>query len=520
MHHHFFRQLSTYTLRIKSLYRLFIYVLLSLLPILAILFIHLGVAFGFHTIPSLSAFEISVVLVTLLIVIIEVKESREFVDYVPYVAFVALLMFSLTMLARMKYGGFDFDHHIDIAQAILRGENPYEYRFRTRGSAYPYSPFFAYTLAVAHSTITGLANVFTKLSIKGAYTWEIFSEIGHIAQIYMISTVFILCYIFGLRLGFTKFAASGMSLLLLIINRPIIENYYAGNVNMLLLIVFLFAIVYHDKYAILTGILIGITLFFKPYVIVFAIPFVVLRRWKLLSSLLVSIVTITVYVSEWGTNWTLWWQYIEALTGKGYSPVLATLITPPIQNQALYSIVFNTLRMLMDSSSYIIPDPGYFTSYSEISYSLQCLLPVARIIQYIFTAIIVIWFGYRAVQREKACRKYEIYNKDMITLKNINHIVDAGIIILLLAPTVWLQVYVLVIPLIFLLLASYNGKNIVILFISIIMTTGISIMSLYPFCYHPYIGLLMLVVLNNPCSLCQGWIDNAASRLRWIRGSS
>jgi len=192
----------------------------------------------------------------------------------PYYFFlIALLFFGLFFFVENHNESFllnDFKVYYSASQAILDGGQPYGVAYGLGSGFFKYSPFAALFIFSPYTLFS-----FETAKVLHFIVITIFS-IGTFLLCFQLSN----CYFeskLTKRIGF-------LSLLLLIAAVHLTREMHMGNINMIMLFVFLLAICFLiDKKTIWSAVLFATLVLLKPYFLILILPLVISKKWKLIG---------------------------------------------------------------------------------------------------------------------------------------------------------------------------------------------------------------------------------------------
>lgn len=328
---------------------------------------------------------------------------------------IPILLFGLTAFAFLiwfsEYSAisYDFTAYQTSAKALLEGQSPYGH-----APAYIYPPLLVYGVAFLYKTVQWIAvNIFsTQMSTK-EYFYLVF-YLYQVIQYALTLTSFGLVYAFARRLNHSKYSAALLVTLLFLANLPLMRNFRMNQVNLIVLIVLLVAILLVDRYPLLSGALVALGTYIKVYPLVALIPWMLSRKWQAVTSTIISGILIFLAQLSVANGWAHWVDFFGYLQNTERGTAL--------RNNSLHSLVWNLSGFLLPRNS------------SQLQATITALVAVG------LAALAITWIGLRYLRRMKA--------PTLTTQERfLGNFMDTISLMFLISPTVWDHHYVAAIPL-------------------------------------------------------------------------
>ncbi len=148
---------------------------------------------------------------------------------------------------------------------------------------------------------------------------------------------YFLCYTFARSAKMKSLPASLLVTALLLFNNPLMRTLKHNQINLWMLDLFLLAILFLQRYPLISGLEIALGGHLKLYPLILLLPWGITKQWRAVVGALVSFFSIMMIQTNWGQNWELW-HYFIAYFGVIQKPTA-------FRNNSLYSIFYNFFKM-------------------------------------------------------------------------------------------------------------------------------------------------------------------------------
>lgn len=414
----------------------------------------------------------------LLVGYLEVKrlKSISFEKLIPILAFLAVAFYFLVLIVEYSQESWDYKCYEFAAKALINGQNPY-------GDAnyiYIYPPLLAESLANFYLIVK---KIYASFLIAGSEDDLWFSLIFYTyqcSQFYLLLIAYLLSYSFARKLFLKPISASIIISLIFFVNNPLLRTLKHNQVNLWVLDLMLFSMLFLSKQPLLSGISLAISTHIKIYPLLLVLPLAVLRRfWALAIFLLGTVLVFAIQTNLLG-NFFLWEEFIVIL--KHFPKNVY------FRNNSIYSFVHNIF--------------GAFCEVSGGSTDSMGLL--INTIVYIIILFVFVYFIFRFISREKSYKMKLREKSDEVSLDYLRnsrlygHFVDTFALMLFISPMVWAHHYVFSIPIvIWTISVAAKERPWKVLFASALILV-IPTFDVFPFSYHRILGLIILIYYARP----------------------
>ncbi len=364
----------------------------------------------------------------------------------------------------------DYECYENAAQAVVNGLNPYQGNLR----CYLYPPLPAQVLAFLYKVFS-----LNLLFFPGneAQHWNNVFYIYQCCQFLQIVLAYYLTYCLARRMGLKNTIASLIVSGLFIFNQPLFRTIKFEQINVWILNSFLLALLLLRYRPFLSGLAVALGAHIKLYTLALLLPWSFTKKWRAVVGIIVGFAAILLIQTNWGQDWTLWQQFLVYFR----SPERPS----NYRNSSIWSLVYNLFKL-----------PARFTGSYDFSF-------VPTIVAAI-NLLIVVWFVFRLIERERCYRelsidscspKTEVQN-DLFRL--YGHSIDAIALGLLISPSVWEHHYVLAIPIALWAIVTREGDQRLLTGIGVFLIFCLPTFDFFPLGHHRMLGLLLLVYLTSP----------------------
>ena len=412
----------------------------------------------------------------LLIAAIELKgrKGKGARAWLPIVLWVLVSLHFLSIMTYYHSKSGDYQIYERSARHVVEGKSPYDL------DTYQYPPLKAPVMAGLYTAISRFA---TRVGIDNdAHNpWGAIFYLYECIQLLLIIFAYWLLYLFARMIGIGPIASAVISTIVLVFNNPLFGMVVWNQVNLWLLDTALVACLLVQSRPFIGGLAIALGGLIKFYPLILLVPWTLVRQWRVLIGAVVGIVGILLWQTSGGQNWDLWREFWRNFTS--YPTYRLSFANVSIHNLVYYML--EPVRLLTK----LAPD-----SYQSIVATVTGLITVA----------LIIWFGLRFAQREKAhrrlCGDREIASDGLSpsTLRLIGHAMDALALLLLVSPCVWTHHYVMATPIVLWTIAMRGPTRPWHVGIAVFLTLALQPFTILFVNYHRVVGLLMMIVLTAP----------------------
>lgn len=379
---------------------------------------------------------------------------------------IPILLFGLTAFAFLlwfsEYSAisYDFSAYQTSAKALLKGQSPYGH-----SPAYIYPPLLVYFFAFLYKTVQWISvNTFsTQLKSK-----EYFFLVFYLFQVIQYGLTLIsygLVCLFARSLNHTKYSASLLVTLLFLANLPLFRNFRMNQVNLLVLISLLLAILLVDRNPILAGAFIAIGTHVKIYPLIVLLPWIVSKKWLAIASAILSGIVIflaQLFIQNGWNHWVGFFYYVQNVE-QGVA----------LRNNSLHSLAWNLSNLLLRKSN------------AQIVSTSTTLLVIG------LTALLVAWIVNRYLQRMKAP---SLSTRDQF----LGNFMDTIFLMFLLSPSVWDHHFVAAIPLAVWAATVRIDRLIGMVGLGLVLIFWVPTYDVFFFSYVRLTGIILLMIALHP----------------------
>jgi hypothetical protein len=403
------------------------------------------------------------------------KKSKSLVSILPTV--IGLLV-SFNFLLNISESTFDVRLNFDYiafengAKAILSGINPY----LNNDIPYVYPPLVGQVMAFLYPIVTHLPSISLDNEDRG---WHIIFYLFQCCQFLLIILAYSLTYDFAKRIGLKPIPASIIVAALFLFNNSVTRTLNFHQTNLWILNSFLIALLLHKSYPVISGFALALGIHIKIYPFILILPWIAMRKWLLLISTAVGLLTISIFQTNFGRDWTLLNYFFDYM--KNVSKPTA------YRNNSINSVVYNF---------FMIPNKLIHTSFD--------LVPI---VVSIITSIFVIWFAIRFVQRENTYKdltrsaRFDSQYDWIEMFRFYGHSIDAIALGLLISPSVYEHHYIIAIPLVLWAIATRKLDQLMPIAIGAFLMFCVPTFEIFPISFHRLVGLLIIVYFTSPTSV-------------------
>lgn len=407
-------------------------------------------------------FGFSTASVLLFNMIIEIKKRAKSSgdQIIPIVLFGLTGFAFLVWFSEYSLVGNDYSAYQTAAKAFLDGQSIYGH-----SPSYIYPPLLAYIIAFLYKTVQWISvNIFSTQMKPKEYYYLVF-YLYQVFQYGLILVSYGLVYLFAKSLNHTKYSAALLTTLIFLANLPLFRNFRMNQVNLLVLIGLLLAILLVDRNPILTGAFIAFCVHIKIYPIIVLLPWLISRRWLAVGSAIISGILMflaQLFIANGLNNWIDYFAYIINVE-KGIA----------LRNNSLHSLAWNLSHLLFPRSS----TPMLVTSTNLLVGG--------------FTALMIAWIVKRYLQRMKAPA---LTDQD----RYLGNFMDTIILMFLISPSAWDHHYVAAIPLAVWAMTVGMDQLIGLVGLGLVFIFWVPTFDVFFFSYVRLAGIVLLMIALQP----------------------
>ncbi len=412
----------------------------------------------------------------LLIAAIELRKhkGRGAKAWLPIVLWVLVSLHFLSIMTYYPRKSGDYHIYERSARRVVEGKSPYDL------DIYQYPPLKVQVMAGLYTAIGRFAAL-VGIDTDALNPWNAIFYLYQCLQLLLIVSTYWLCYLFARMVGIGQIASAVIVAIVLIFSNPLLQLVAWNQVNLWLLGTVLIACLLVQSRPFIGGLAIALGGLIKFYPLILLVPWTLVRRWRIALGAVVGILGIMLCQTSGGQNWDLWREFWRNFTS--YPTYRLSFANVSIHNLVYYML--EPVRLLTK------PTPD---SYQSIVATVTGLVTVA----------LIIWFGLRFAQREKAhrrlCGDREIASAGLSpsTIRLIGHAMDALALLLLVSPCVWTHHYVMAAPIVLWTIAMRGHTRPWHVGIAVFLTLALQPFTILFVNYHRVVGLLMMIVLTAP----------------------
>lgn len=412
----------------------------------------------------------------LLIAAIELRKhkGRGAKAWLPIVLWVLVTLHFLTIITHHHGKSSDYHAYESSACRLVEGKSPYD------SGVYLYPPLQVQVMAASYRIIGHNAAVLG-IDTDALNPWNAIFYLYECLQLLLVSSAYWLCYLFVRMIGVGRIASSVLAAIVLVLSNPLFTLLAWNQVDLWSLNTVLIACLLAESHPFIAGAAIALGGLIKLSPLILLVPWILIRRWRVAVGAVAGLLVIVLLQTNGGHNWDLWREFLRSCTS--FSPYRLSFANVSIHNLVYYML--EPVRLLTE------PTPD---GYESIVVTVSSLITMA----------LIIWFGLRFVQREKAHRR--LYGHPEIgsdglspsTLRLLGHAMDALTLLLLVSPSVWAHHYVIATPIVLWTIAMRGPTRPWHVGIAAFLTLALLPFPIFLVSYHRVVGLLMMTVLTAP----------------------
>ncbi|MCB0124116.1 MAG: DUF2029 domain-containing protein [Caldilineaceae bacterium] len=455
---------------------------------------------------QLYIFSASAVLTVALAFKLWQSQHQPWQNVLPFVCGVLVAFHVVALMRQHDARSWDYRCYEEAAQAIVHGTNPY-------GQCYIYVPTPAQALAaieqitawITRDKVGGFVSATAIQSIDGGM-WDLVFYVYEATQLLLVILAFALCYRLARVLGVKQLYATGLVVILFLLNNPLLATLKHNQVNLWVLDLILLAILAIHRHPAWSGICVALGAHIKLYPLALLLPWALKRQWRGLFSAGAGMAAIFLLQTNGGRDLTLWQQFLAFADAFPRGTFF--------RDNSLHSLVYNTLGHVR----WLFGD-GF--AVNEVYVSRVVLIVMG------FLGLLYLW---RFVQREQLAMitpdrstgspllRIGLQRGNRSTARNavMGHVMDALALALIASPVVWEHHYLLAMPIVIWGVAqSRNERQLWRIALSAFLIFVLPTFDVYPFSYHRLAGLLLLMATLEPMQLAQSTFDVSRLRLNY-----
>lgn len=379
----------------------------------------------------------------------------------------------LAILRQHAARSWDYACYERAAQAIVQGLNPY-------GDCYIYFPTSAQTLAWLYQGIRyGAGFVLADITTKTDQLWDLVFYLYEATQFFQVILAYALCYRLARRLGLEALRAGVLIAVLFLFNNPLLATLKHNQVNLWVLNLILFALLWLPRYPLLSGLCVALGGHIKLYPLILLLPWTLTRQWRALLAAAAGMIGLVLVQTQGGQDWHLWQAFL-AFAGAFPKGTF-------FRDNSLHSLVYNTIGHL----KWLLGDASYTVNEQLVGRLVLVAIGMLSILYLV-----------RFFQRERRSAPLDQQGNNQREQRNLaamGHMIDAIVLGLLISPVVWEHHYLLALPVVIWALANQDvTARLGLVGVSAFLIFVIPTFDIFPFSYHRLAGLLLLAATLPP----------------------
>jgi hypothetical protein len=384
-------------------------------------------------------------------------------------------LFFLSLVIEFGQKSWDYNQYEAAFRSVAIGDNPY----LSKHFLYP-PPFVSAMVGVYQ--LGKMVFPLLQLEMKESMLWNFVFFIHQSTLLFFLYWAYYLSIKFSEMIGINKLKGILFISGLFLFNVPVLRTISYNQINFYILVFILLAMLLLSKHPYVSGFAIAAGGLIKLYPFALIVPLLVTKKWKVLWGIVIGVLGITIAQTKFFQELLLWKQFT------------LFYISFPIKGES--SFFRNTSPL------------GFIRNLFELlGLSAQLVLPIFGIL---FVGIII-WFMVRFLTRE---RIYSFASKQQMNLfvdkdifRNIGHLVDFSVLVLLLEPLGWEHHFVIAIPLTIWVIAAHKKVFSKSAAIGILLVFLLPVFNIFPLSYLRLLGLVMLIELCSPRRISNLQID-------------
>jgi alpha-1,2-mannosyltransferase len=401
------------------------------------------------------------------------RRGSSFEKLLPLLTLLFVSFYFLVFISEFSAKSFDYRAYEGAAVAVLQGKELYASGY------YLYPPLMAQLLEKVYLVSESAAGYF-EVERDWTFSWDVAFYLYQVAQYLLTVLGFYLCYRFARGAGLGLKAGLVLVTAVFILNDPLIRTLRYNQVNLWVLDLILLAVLVIERCPAVSGLAVSAAAHIKLYPLILLLPWTAIKRRVAVMWAVIGLFGITFIQTDWGKDWKWWAQY------------LAFLPSMPrfrhFRNNCFQNIVYHSSE--------------YMSRVFDIDVTFIDTFAKAVIV--VGTAAAIIWFVARFVKREKVLSELAEDSKpgeglpDWRTVRLFSHTVDALALALLISPMAWEHHYVFALPIIIWAFATRGNDKPWQVGVAAFLILGVPTFDFFPFSFHRFLGLLLLVLYTGP----------------------
>lgn len=378
-------------------------------------------------------------------------------DWLALLLPVVIAFQALFLVSEFTFRSYDYNMYQAGADLLLQGGNPYDV-------PYLYPPVFAQAMGIGYRVIARVASPQTASSPQ--MIWDLVFYFYRCLQFFLIIAAYWLCYRFACELGMSSSTSLIVVTALFAANTPIVRTLRHNQVNLLVLVCVLAAILSLRRWPFAGGLLLSAGGLIKLYPFFLGLPWLMSRKWKALAGAVTLVVLILVAQLTFGRGLTVWWQFVA-----GFANFYERYV---FRDNSVRALIVNSARLVG------IPSSGFIDG--------------------LMLVVTVGWVALYLVRSWKRIAGARSLPPDPWEDRALSHglAADALGFMLLLSPLLWEHHFVLILPLSIWALSAHKREHFSLIVMANVLIYLIPTFDLFPFSYHRLVGLCLLVYCTAP----------------------
>jgi hypothetical protein len=364
---------------------------------------------------------------------------------------------ALFTVSEFTFRSYDYNMYQAAADALLRGGNPY-------ADAYLYPPVLAQIMGIGYRTIVLFAA--PDVSSSPQMIWNLVFYFYRCLQFFAVIAAYWLCYRFSYELGMSRTTSFVVVTVLFAVNSPIVRTLRHGQINLLLLVCVLSAILLLQRRPVLGGLLLSFGGLIKLYPFFLGLPCLMARKWRALAGMALCVVLLLAAQLSIGQGLTVWRQFVLSVPNFHERYVF--------RDNSIRGLVVNTARVAR------VPSAGFING-------LMLVLTV-------FIGLLFVMRSWRRINQTPSPAP------DSLEARTLSHTLAADALgfMILLSPLVWEHHFVLLLPLSIWALSIHKRQHFSLIVLANVLIYLIPTFDVFPLSYHRLAGLCILLYCTGP----------------------